>query len=131
MNEEALQQILDATKKEARFTRIIAILMAVMLAAMLITLLLVVPRAIRVINKINTAVTKAQEIMEQGEEVLTGVETSLEGVDTMTESIGKLGDEALKGISEVDFETLSQAITDLQAAVEPLAKFSRALGGGR
>ena len=131
MNEEALQQILEQTKKEARFTRIIAIIMAIMLTAILIALLLVVPRAIRVFNTVYSAVTKAQEIMEQGEEALIEVRASLEGVDTMTESIGKLGDEALKGISEVDFETLSQAITDLQTAVEPLARFSRALGGGR
>lgn len=129
MNEEALQEILEQTKKEAQFTRIIAIIMAVMLGILLICVFIIVPRITGVLRNVDQAVTQAQEIMTQGEAAITEVRSALGGVDEMTTSIKKLGDETLKGISEVDFEQLSQAIADLQAAVEPLARFSRALGG--
>ena len=131
MNEEALREILEQTKKEAKFTRIIAIIMAAMLCILLICVLIIVPRIVGVLRSVDAALTQAQQIMTQANAAIGEVRSALDGVDEMTGSIKRLGDETLKGISEVDFEKLSQAISDLQAAVEPLARFSRALSGGR
>ena len=38
---------------------------------------------------------------------------------------------AVKSLSEIDFEGLNKAITDLQDAVGPMASLMKKLGGGR
>ncbi|MBR4832096.1 MAG: hypothetical protein IKZ97_05680 [Butyrivibrio sp.] len=120
-----LEQIRDLTKKQLFYKKISTYCIAGMLALVLISVLVIVPKVSTTLSRINSVAQKA--------------ETSLENVDTMTDSIlkasenmNKLVDDngenlaaAVKSLSEVDFEGLNKAITDLQDAVGPMASFMK------
>ena len=129
MTDELLQDILEQTKKEAGFSKMIAFLMLLMLIILIIVLLLLVPRALSMFSEIEKTAKDAQIMVEQANTTLEELGTTLDGVGEMTESITKTGDALFEGIGKVDFDALSKAVTDLQEAVEPLANFSRVLSG--
>ena len=124
-SDEILIQIRDLTKKQLFYRKISTCCIACMLVLVLISVLVVVPKVSTTLSHINSVAKKA--------------ETSLENVDTMSDSIlkasenmNKLVDDnganiasAVKSLSEIDFEGLNKAITDLQDAVGPMASFMK------
>ena len=127
MTDELLKQILTQTKKEATFSKVIACIMLGVLLILLVATLIVVPRALSMIAEIEQTALDAQAVVEQANVALEGLSSTVDGVEAMTESITKTGNALFDGIGKVDFDSLSKAINDLQAAIEPLANFSRLL----
>ena len=127
MTDELLKQILTQTKKEAIFSKVIAFIMLGVLLILLVATLIVVPRALSMIAEIEQTALDAQAVVEQANVTLEGLSSTVDGVEEMTESITKTGNALFDGIGKVDFDSLSKAINDLQAAIEPLANFSRLL----
>lgn len=127
-NDAILTEIRDLSKKRLFYQKISTCCIAGMLAVLLICVLIVIPKVSTTLSHINSVATKA--------------ETSLESVDKMTDSIlkasenmNKLVDDngenlaaAVKSLSEIDFEGLNKAISDLQDAVGPMAAFMKKLG---
>ncbi|RKM56386.1 hypothetical protein D6853_06240 [Butyrivibrio sp. X503] len=127
-NDAILTELRDLSKKRLFYQKISTCCIAGMLAVLLICVLIVIPKVSTTLSHINSVATKA--------------ETSLESVDKMTDSIlkasenmNKLVDDngenlaaAVKSLSEIDFEGLNKAITDLQDAVGPLASLMKKLG---
>lgn len=129
MAEETLKEILEQTKKEARFSRLLAFIMGGILAVVLIAAIILVPQLVGLMTRISQTAANAQELMQSASTTLTEVSGALSGVSTMTESITKTSGTLFEGLTAVDFNALSTAITDLQAAVAPLADLSRLLTG--
>ncbi|MBR0163584.1 MAG: hypothetical protein IJQ12_02795 [Lachnospiraceae bacterium] len=129
MAEETLKEILEQTKKEARFSRLLAFIMGGILAVVLIAAVILVPQLVGLMTRISQTAANAQELMQSASTTLTEVSGALSGVSTMTESITKTSGTLFEGLTAVDFNALSTAITDLQAAVAPLADLSRLLTG--
>ena len=127
MTDELLKQILTQTKKEAIFSKVIAFIMLGVLLILLVATLIVVPRTRSMIAEIEQTALDAQAVVEQARGTLEGLSSTVVGVEEMTESITKTGNALFDGIGKVDFDSLSKAINDLQAAIEPLANFSRLL----
>ena len=127
MTDELLKQILTQTKKEATFSKVIAFIMLGVLLILLVATLIVVPRTLSMIAEIEQTALDAQAVVEQARGTLEGLSSTVDGVEEMTESITKTGNALFDGIGKVDFDSLSKAINDLQAAIEPLANFSRLL----
>lgn len=127
MTDELLKQILTQTKKEATFSKVIAFIMLGVLLILLVATLIVVPRTLSMIAEIEQTALDAQAVVEQARGTLEGLSSTVVGVEEMTESITKTGNALFDGIGKVDFDSLSKAINDLQAAIEPLANFSRLL----
>lgn len=128
MTDDYLKQILEQTKKEATFSKVIAFIMLGVLLVLVIVMLAVVPRVLSMIGEIEQTARDAQAVVAQATETLGGLRTTVDGVEEMTESITKTGNALFDGIGKVDFDALAQAITDLQDAIEPIANFSRMLG---
>lgn len=129
MAEETLKEILEQTRKEAKFSKMIAFIMLAILLIILVALILVVPQVLSMMREIEQTALDAQEIVTRATATLDELTVTLDSVDDMTGSITKAGDAMFDGIGKVDFDALSKAITDLQDAIEPLANFSRMLGG--
>ena len=127
MTDELLKQILTQTKKEATFSKVIAFIMLGVLLILLVATLIVVPRTLSMIAEIEQTALDAQAVVEQARGTLEGLSSTVVGVEEMTESITKTGNALFDGIGKVDFDSLSKAINDLQAAIEPLANLSRLL----
>ena len=128
MTEEILQDILEQTRKEAKFSRLLALIMAAILIVLLIVVFLLVPRAVNMMKEIETTAIEAQGMITHATETLNNLETAMGDVSEMTESITKTSTSLFEGIDKVDFDALSRAVTDLQDAVEPLANFARMIG---
>ena len=128
MTEELLKDILEQTRKEAKFSRLLALIMAAILIVLLVVVFLLVPRAVSMMKEIETTAVEAQGVITHATETLENLESAMSGVGEMTESITKTSTSLFEGISKVDFDALSKAVSDLQQAVEPLANFARVIG---
>ena len=128
MTEELLKDILEQTRKEAKFSRLLALIMAAILVVLLVVVFLLVPRAVSMMKEIETTAVEAQGVITRATETLENLESAMSGVDEMTESITKTSSSLFEGINKVDFDALSKAVTDLEEAVKPLANLSRMLG---
>ena len=129
MAEETLKDILEQTKKEARFSKMIALIMLAILVLLIIVMLILVPRVMSMIAEIEKTAVDAQAVVEQAAVTLDELTTAMDGVGEMTDSITKTGNALFDGIGKVDFDALAGAISDLQDAIEPMANFSRMLSG--
>lgn len=99
-----------------------------------ITALILIPRILFTIAQINAATYQVETAIDT---VTYQVETATEGINLMTAELTEtstnvnklLGEnsdamaEAVKKLSEIDYEGLNKAINDLQDAVGPLASF--------
>lgn len=141
-----MDQTMDQTnvllKKQNRLNRLIVLMLAVMVAALVITCVVVVQN----VNQISETVVKVDQIVDDvsvptaelanvdWNEITTELETitkELSSVDWAKLS-GDIGDTALQAqeslrvageaVEELDIKTLNEAISDLKAVIEPLAK---------
>ena len=129
MAEETLKDILEQTKKEARFSKMIALIMLAILVLLILVMLILVPRVVSMIAEIEKTAVDAQAVVEQAAVTLDELTKAMDGVGEMTDSITKTGNALFDGIGKVDFDALAKAISDLQDAIEPMANFSRMLSG--
>ena len=135
--EELPRDILTYQKKSARLTRVAAIAVLVIVLAFAGALVLLIPRAIGLIDhakeslsELDTIVSGADDIMNNVDEMMGNVNGLLDEANVL---IGKSNDmiskntdavtETIQKLNNMDFETLNNAIEDLSDVVEPLAKF--------
>lgn len=116
---QTLAQILKGQQKLLRVSRLRAALLLILVAAIVLSLLLVVPRVLRLADQAGTAIAEIERVMPE-------LETLMEDAGTMMKQNG----EAMQKINGVDFDKLNQAINDLAAAVKPLGDVGRFLTGG-
>lgn len=106
----------ELTRSQKRHIRLVTAVGAALIAALLITTLIILPRAVAVLDH-----------MEQS---LQEIDTLVSHTDRMvSENTDAVGD-ALSKVNGVDFEALNQAIRDLSDTVKPLANFARMFKGG-
>ena len=117
---QTLDRILLEQKKLLRVSRLRAALLLILAAAIVLSLLLVVPRVLRLADQAGTAISEIERVMPE-------LETLMEDAGTMMKQNG----EAMQKINGVDFDKLNQAIDDLAAAVKPLGDVGRFFTGGQ
>ena len=117
---QTLDRILLEQKKLLRVSRLRAALLLILAAAIVLSLLLVVPRVLRLADQAGTAIAEIERVMPE-------LETLMEDAGTMMKQNG----EAMQKINGVDFDKLNQAINDLAAAVKPLGDVGRFFTGNQ
>ena len=117
---QTLARILLEQKKLLRVSRLRAALLLILVAAIVLSLLLVVPRVLRLADQAGTAIAEIERVMPE-------LETLMEDAGTMMKQNG----EAMQKINGVDFDKLNQAINDLAAAVKPLGDVGRFFTGNQ
>ncbi len=141
-----MDQTMDQTnvllKKQNRLNRLIVLMLAVMVAALVITCVVVVQN----VNQISQTILKVDQIVDDiSVPTAELAEVDWNEITLELESITKdlsavdweklstdIGDTAVQAqesmrvasqaVEELDIKTLNEAITDLKAVIEPLAK---------
>ena len=115
-------ELVKLGSKQLFLQRVMTACVAGMFLVLLISVLVVVPKVTTTLSKINSVATKAEKSLENVDAMANSVETSAGNLDKLLDENGEKLTSAVTSISEIDFEGLNKAITDLQSAVGPLAK---------
>lgn len=121
-SDDALLELIKLGKKQLFWQKVTAGCFAGMLVVITIAVLVMVPRVTTTLRNINNVATKAEKSLENVDTMAKSVETSAGNLDKLLDDNGEKLTSAVTSISEIDFEGLNKAITDLQSAVGPLAK---------
>ena len=108
---ELLSELLRYQKKEVRHARLATIVSVLLIGALLVTLLVALPRAVTVLDHMETSLEQIDVFVEGANQVVS------QNTDAVTEAVGKL--------NGLDFDALNKAIRDLSDTVGPLANFAR------
>ena len=142
MDQTTMDQTNVLLKKQNRLNRLIVLMLAVMVAALVITCVVVVQN----VNQISQTMVKVDQIVDDisvptaelaevdWNEITTELETITRELSTvdwekLSTDIGETAVQAQESmkvageaVEAMDIETLNEAIADLKAIVEPLAK---------
>lgn len=113
---ELLAQIARYQKKEVGHARLNTVVGVLVAAVLLVTLLVVLPRAVTVLDHMEQSLQEIDTFVESADRVVA------DNSGAVTDALGKL--------NGVDFDTLNEAIQDLSDAVKPLANFARMFNKG-
>lgn len=135
---ELLKEIREANRKQMWFTGIACTASLVAALCFVGVFLLVydfLPQISQILSEITGIVTEIPGIVSQLEEVLTNLQDvtekltavdfggMIDGVNSLVAS-GQSGlEQTVSKLNAIDFESLNKAIQNLEAVVEPLAKF--------
>ena len=146
---ELLKKVEESNRQQTRFVKIQCILTAATLLCCLVVFIMVANVLPQILPKLNAVTTQLQTVLSNVEQVTedlanTDLESMIQGVDSLVGNVdGLVGDvgglvddvdvlvasgqdslrKTMDKLNAINFETLNQAIEDLAAVVEPLAKF--------
>ena len=128
-----LKELLEWEKKEAKYAKRTSMLLAALVGIFLVSAIIIVPKAVTVLENTNEAVVTAQSSLEKVDEQLDSIKVMTDSItktsnnmNTMVEDNAEQLTEAVKKMQSIDFEGLNTAIKDLEDAVKPMAKMMRA-----
>lgn len=136
---ELLTQIKKDNSQQNLIGKIRCGLSAVSAVCFLLTLILVIsmlPRVNGLIGQADGIITQVNGVMGQMETVMGNLEQTtnqlaevdlqsmVEDVDSLVRTGQSSLEETMRKLDALDFETLNQAIEDLAAVIEPMAKFA-------
>ena len=122
-NVDILTEIRDLSKKRLFFQRIQTCCMAATLLVVLAAAVIMVPRASATLEHINAVAVKAEDSLEKVDEMTASMDNASDNLNQLVSANGEALSSAVKSLSEVDFDGLNKAITDLQDAIGPMANF--------
>ncbi|MBO6241043.1 MAG: hypothetical protein J6O61_09495 [Butyrivibrio sp.] len=122
-SDQVLIEIRDLTKKKLFFQRISTFCVAVMAVCVLVSVLIVIPKVRITLNHINDTAIQAQASLNEANTMISSITKASENLNSLVDENGEGLTNAVKALSEIDFEGLNEAIKDLQDAVGPLASF--------
>ena len=127
-NDAILTELRDLSKKRLFYQKISTCCIAGMLAVLIICVLIVIPKVSTTLSHINSVATKAETSIESIDKMTDSILKASENMNKLVDDNGENLAAAVKSLSEIDFEGLNKAISDLQDAVGPMAAFMKKLG---
>lgn len=140
---ELLREIREANRKQALYTKITciaALVAAVCFAGVFILVYNFMPQISQIMMEITGVVSQLPGIVAQMQEVLTNLQdvtlkltavdfgALIDGVNSLMDA-GQSGlEQTVEKLNSIDFKSLNNAIKNLEAVVEPLARFFQVLG---
>ena len=122
MELERLKEIIRInSKKQIFYTKILTVVLAAILAAFIVALCVILPPAVRMINHADEALEEATDTLNNANEAIEGVNSMTSVVTSFIETNSETVSDSMKKLQSVDFEGLNNAISDLEAVVEPMA----------
>jgi methyl-accepting chemotaxis protein len=129
-NQESNEKLYDLVKKQLFYQRISTCCIAGILLVAIIVAVVMVPKVNKTVDHVNEAIAQVNTVANKAEKSLENVDVMVEGIIKATDNMNSLVEEnaeeitqATKSMSEIDFEGLNKAISDLQTAVAPLVTF--------
>ena len=140
---EMLERMEKSNREQATFAKLqclFSLIAAVCCIVILVVVLRLLPQVKNTVQQVDAVLTNVEDVSRQlADADVAGVMENLEKVtDALAEAdLGRVADnvgelvetsqtgveEALNKLNKIDLETLNDAITDLAAVVEPLARF--------
>ncbi len=114
-----LNDLHELQKKTLMYQRISAGLMLVFVIA----ILCVVPSLLSTLKATRETLAGVDAAVTDAKTAINDVETAMNDLSSFVNTAGNDLSSVTEGISKVDFDTLNEAITNLDATVEPLANF--------
>ena len=118
-------QMLSVQKKMLRMARLSYITNIILVIALIAAAVILIPR-------MNSTNRRAGELMEHAEKTMTTIDkiagdaqTLIKDADKMVTDNTDAVTQTVKKLNEVNFDTLNEAIENLNAAVKPLAEFAK------
>ena len=131
-NTDLTQKLLEVEKKQFSMLRIMMIANVVLAACIVLALLVMLQKMMSVATNADQALEEVNTLAGNAQKTLENIDRTVEDANTTVNSAGKILEEnaegmeqALENINGIDFESLNQAIKDLQQSVEPLANLGR------
>lgn len=140
---ELLKEIREANRKQvlyARISCIAAIVAALCFAGAFMLVYNFLPQISQIMTEITGIVSELPGIVSQMEDVLANLQevtekltavdfgSMIDGVNSLVEA-GQTGlEQTVEKLNTIDFASLNKAIKNLEAVVEPLARFFKVLG---
>ena len=120
---EILTEIRDMTKKELLFQKIASGALVCLVIAVVLIGVNVIPKVVVAVQNVNKVAGVALDSLDEINIMVSEVTETSENMNKVIEDNAVPLSEAVTRMSEVDYEGLNEAITDLQDAVGPLANF--------
>jgi len=115
---------MDREEKALRYARINVWLTGAILVVLCAAALILIPRAVHILDRAETALTSIESLAETADSALVAANGAAETANRLAADNADAVSEALEKFNSVDFATLNKAIADLATIVEPLAKVS-------
>lgn len=128
---ELLKAMEKTNRKQLRMARlqcIFSLLAAVCCGAVLLVVLNILPQVDTVMNQLDTVMDQTQTVLGNLEKTTAqlaavDLESMVTDVDTLVVTGQQSLEQTMDKLNSIDIKTLNQAIEDLAAVVEPMAKF--------
>ncbi len=124
-NTQLLTEIRDLQKKKLFWQRIASCAITFVAAVVILSAMILVPKANKALVEVNQAAGDAQTSLSDIDVMVDSITKASENLNTLVEENGETLAEAVKNLSEVDYDGLNKAIVDLQDAVGPMAEFMK------
>ncbi len=128
--EEMLKKIERSNKKQLGWARTAALFMILLFLVIGGALFVMVPRVINTLTNIDVAVNSANEILQEADAAISDINKMSRSLTTTSDELSAMLSEnsealasAISQIEAIDFESLNNAIVDLETTVGPLANF--------
>ena len=121
-SDDRLSELIKIGKKQLFYQKVTTSCIAGMLVVLIIAVGIMIPRVSTTLSHINSVAQKAEKSLENVDTMTTSVSTSAGNFDKLLNDNGEKLTSSIKSISEIDFEGLNKAISDLESAVGPIAK---------
>ena len=121
---ELLERLDQSNRQQAKYARwqcIFSIASAVCIVGLFVLVYALMPQVQALTAQTEVVLTNLTEVTDQ----LAGMDlgTMVENVDELVVTSQAGVEQAMQQLNTIDFDTLNQAIEDLSAVIEPLAKF--------
>lgn len=124
----ALENMLKHAKKQSFYMRIFALATVGVMVAIIVALVIILPPALQLMKQANVIMEQATVTIEEANEAVDNINimsgeitTTVKNLDTLVVDNTETLTQAMKDISEIDFEALNKAIADLGTVIEPMA----------
>lgn len=117
-------------KKQLFYTRIMCAALVVVALAAVYACAVLIPKATATLNSLDALLESTSVMVEEAKATLDGINVmsadiskAADGINTLVEENSETLSDSMSKLNAIDFEGLNQAISDLQAVVEPMANF--------
>ncbi len=122
-DDKMMEELNKYSRKTLFWQRIASLAVFGIFIVVLIAALVVIPQVLIALHNVNKVASDAASSLEQINGVVSEMTTASKNLNKLVDENAQPLTEAVKNLSNVDFDGLNKAITDLQDAVGPMATF--------
>lgn len=120
---DLLVEMVKSQRTHLNLQKIMTGAVVAIFAALAISLLILVPKTVKLLAKLHQTVDEAEIMIAEAGESLDQIDEMVGNLNVTITDNSKNLTEAVEKMNNIDFETLNQAINDFSDTVEPMARF--------